>query len=79
MDMETKIDGKGRVVIPQPARKRLGIKEGTVLSVEEKEGGILLKPERGKKRNIEDFFALKVERTGDPEWATPKEMKGIWE
>ena len=79
MDMETKIDGKGRVVIPQPIRKRLGIKEGTVLSVEEKEGRILLKPERRKKRNIEDFCGLKVEMTGDPEWATPKEIKSIWE
>ena len=79
MDMETKMDGKGRVVIPQPIRKRLGIKEGTVLSVEEKKGKILLKPERGKKKNIEDFFSLKVKRTGDPEWATPKEIKNIWE
>ncbi len=30
----------------------------------------------GKK--IEDFFGLEVERTGDPEWTSPKEIKSIW-
>jgi hypothetical protein len=28
---------------------------------------------------IEDFFGLEVERTGEPEWATPEEIKSIWE
>jgi len=40
---------------------------------------ILLRPKREKKRKIEDFFGLKVERTGRPEWATSKEIKSIWE
>ena len=50
-----------------------------LLKIRKEEGGILLKPEREKKRNIKDFFALKVERTGNPEWATPEEIKSIWE
>lgn len=77
--MEAKIDAKGRVLIPQPVREKLQIKEGMLLSIEEKEDVILLRPKREKKRKIEDFFGLKVERTGRPEWATPKEIKSIWE
>ena len=77
--MEIKIDAKGRVVIPQSIRGKLGIREGALLSVEESEEGILLKPKREKKRKIKDFFGLKVERTGEPEWATPGEIKSIWE
>jgi len=77
--METRIDAKGRVVIPQAVREKLGIKEGMLISVEEREGCVLLRPKREQKRRIEDFFGLKVERTGKPEWATPKEIKSIWE
>ncbi|RZN65251.1 MAG: AbrB/MazE/SpoVT family DNA-binding domain-containing protein [Candidatus Methanoliparum thermophilum] len=74
--METR---KGRGVIPQAVREKLGIKEGMLVSVEEREDGALLKPKREKRRKIEDFFGLKEERTGKPEWATPKEIKNIWE
>jgi hypothetical protein len=52
----------------------LGIREGALLSIEEREEGILLRPKRAKKRKIEDFFGLEVERTGEPEWATPEEI-----
>ena len=77
--MEARIDAKGRIVIPQSVREKLQLKEGMRLSIEEKEDVILLKPKKEKKRKIEDFFGLKVERTGRPEWATPKEIKSIWE
>ena len=30
-----------------------------------------------KKTSIEDLFGQKVERTGEPEWATPEEIKSI--
>jgi AbrB family looped-hinge helix DNA binding protein len=77
--MEARIDAKGRVVIPQSVREKLQLKEGMRLSIEEKEDVILLKPKKEKKRKIDDFFGLKVERTGRPEWATPKEIKSIRE
>ncbi|MCD6456580.1 MAG: hypothetical protein J7K81_07330 [Methanophagales archaeon] len=50
-----------------------------LISIEEKEDKTLLRPKREKKRKIDDFFGLKVKRTGRPEWATPKEIKSIWE
>lgn len=77
--MEARIDAEGRIAIPQSVREKLQIKEGMLISIEEKEDEILLRPKREKKRKIEDFFGLKVERTGRPEWATPKEIKSIWE
>jgi AbrB family looped-hinge helix DNA binding protein len=77
--METTIDAKGRVVIPSLIRKRLGIEEETPLLIEERKHGVLLKPILKKKKRIEDFFGLKVKRTGKPEWITPKEIKSIWE
>ena len=76
-NMETRIDAKGRIVIPQSVREKLQIREGMLISIEEKKDEILLRPKREKKRKIEDFFGLKVERTGRPEWATPKEIKSI--
>lgn len=77
--MEVKMDVKGRVVIPRFIRDKLGIDEGTLLSVEERSGTILLKAKRKKKTRIKDLFGQKVERTGEPEWATPEEIKSIWE
>jgi len=77
--MEIKVDSKGRVVIPQSVREKMEIKEGTLILIEERDDGILLKPVQEKKRKIEDFYSLEVKRTGKPEWATPKEIKSIWE
>ncbi len=37
---------KGRIVIPASIRRRLGIKPGTELVVEQTNGGILLRPKR---------------------------------
>lgn len=77
--MKIKVDTKGRVVIPQSVREKMGITEGTLISVEEREDGILLRPIHEKRRTIEDFYSLEMKRTGKPEWATPKEIKSIWE
>lgn len=43
---ETKVDQFGRVVIPKGIRSRLGLKRGTVLEIDEREEGIVLRPER---------------------------------
>jgi AbrB family looped-hinge helix DNA binding protein len=42
----TTVEDKGRVVIPAAVRKRLGIKPGTRLEVNIRDGGILMKPQR---------------------------------
>ncbi len=40
------VEEKGRVVIPASLRRQLGIKPGTELEVDVREGGILMKPKR---------------------------------
>jgi len=42
--METSMTVKGQVVIPADLRRRLGIKKGTRLHVEERDGEIILRP-----------------------------------
>lgn len=42
--MAITIDRAGRVVIPQSVRRRLGLAAGTELHVEERDGGVLLRP-----------------------------------
>lgn len=76
---ETVIDEKGRVVVPLEIRKDLSIKEGTVLEIKRKRNEIIIKPARMKKKNLMNLCGLKPKRTGKPKWATPKEIKSIWE
>jgi len=42
--METTVTIKGQIVIPAIIRRRLGIKQGTRLYVEERKGEIILRP-----------------------------------
>jgi len=42
----TAVEAKGRVVIPAKVRKQLGIKPGTELEVNVREGGIVMRPRR---------------------------------
>lgn len=73
------VDSKGRITVPRSIRKRWGIKEGMVVRLEERDDEIVLKPERAKKISLKDLCGLSPERTGEPKWATPEEIKSIWE
>lgn len=46
MSGTTTVEDRGRVVIPADVRRRLGIKPGTELEVDVRDGGILMKPLR---------------------------------
>lgn len=76
---ETTIDERGRIVIPQDIRERLDLHPSTILELKERKDEIVLKPIRKKKKGIMDFYAIKPKRTGKPKWATPEEIKRIWE
>ena len=43
---QTRVDGFGRIVIPQRIRSRLGLRQGSVLEIGESDEGIVLRPER---------------------------------
>ncbi len=72
MSGTTTVEDKGRVVIPADVRRRLGIKPGTKLEVDVRDGGIVMKPlrrisakdllgiagrERVKLKEVEDSLA----------------------
>ncbi len=76
--METVVDGRGRILIPQELRRELGLAEGTVVDVERAEGGIMLTPAGKKRPSWRELNGMKPKRTGEPEWPTPEEIKRIW-
>ncbi|MDA4121987.1 MAG: AbrB/MazE/SpoVT family DNA-binding domain-containing protein [Thaumarchaeota archaeon] len=76
--METIVDERGRVLIPQELRQELGIAEGTVVDLERSEGGIMITPARQKHLSWKELNGIKPRRTAKPEWPTPEEIKSIW-
>ncbi|MBW2038496.1 MAG: AbrB/MazE/SpoVT family DNA-binding domain-containing protein [Deltaproteobacteria bacterium] len=42
--METRVTTKGQIVIPAALRRRLKIQKGTIFSVSERDGKIILEP-----------------------------------
>jgi AbrB family looped-hinge helix DNA binding protein len=46
--MEATLDQFGRIVLPKELREGLGLSPGSVLAIEEKGDGILLKPVAGR-------------------------------
>lgn len=73
--METTATSKGQIVIPSSIRRRLGIKEGTRIRIEEKGNEIILKPitreyvhsQRGKLRGKGLMKALMAEKKRERE------------
>lgn len=76
---EVTIDERGRLLIPQEIRERLGLAEGAVVRVADAGNEIVLKPMKRKRREWSDFCGIKPRRTGKPEWPTAPEIKSIWE
>ncbi len=63
MNAQTKVSGKGQVVIPKDVRDRLGMVEGTVLDVIESADGVFLRrPAKRKKMTVEEASAFLRER-----------------
>lgn len=79
MTEKTAVDERGRILIPQDIRERLGLGEGTVVEVAEVGKEIVIKPVSRKRRTWKDLWGIEPKRTGKPEWPTPREIKGIWE
>lgn len=55
--MQTKVSTKGQVVLPQPIRRRLGLRTGDHLEIEVRGGSIIMTPQRkapGEVRIIRD-------------------------
>ena len=57
--MQTRISTKGQVVLPKAIREKRRWKAGTLLTVEDRPEGLLLKPvEKKKKFTIDDWAGI---------------------
>lgn len=59
MNTQTRLSAKGQVVIPKDVRDRLGLAEGTVFDVIERDGEIVLKQESASKSGMTAEQALR--------------------
>lgn len=65
----TKVDSKGRIVLPQELRDRLGITSGTEVEIREEDGKAIVEPEDDPERIIERMEQL-VEETAPKQGET---------
>jgi AbrB family looped-hinge helix DNA binding protein len=69
--MAVTIDAAGRVVIPQALRRRLGLRGGTKLDIEEIDGAIVLRPASKVRMEIaEDGMPILRAPEGTPKMTT---------
>lgn len=76
MDVQVKVDSKGRISLPPELREEVG----DIVIVKKTREGILL--QRSQKRDfLEEFRKIitsEPPRTGKPENWSPRKMKEIW-
>lgn len=60
-----KVDSKGRVVLPQEIRERLGITSGTKVEIREEDGKAVVEPEDDPERIIERMDRLVAETASE--------------
>ena len=66
-----RVDSKGRIVLPQEVRERLGITPGTEVEVREEDGKAVVEPEDDPERIIERMERLVAETSPEGEETTP--------
>jgi AbrB family looped-hinge helix DNA binding protein len=67
----TKVDSKGRIVLPQEVRERLGITPGTEVEIHEEDGKAVVEPEDDPQHIIGRMEQLVEETTSEREEPTP--------
>lgn len=65
------VDSKGRVVLPQELRERLGITPGTEVEIHEEDGKAVVEPEDDPERIIERMEHLVTEAAAERGETTP--------
>lgn len=60
-----KVDSKGRVVLPQRVRERLGIGPGSEVEIHEKQGRAVVEPEDDPEEIVKDLEGLIESATAD--------------
>lgn len=80
--VQTRMGKRGTIVVPAIMRRRFHMEEGAILSVEERDGGLLLKAvpigptAEERSRFFEDFTAQVAAARADPgAWADEEEER----
>ena len=66
-----KVDSKGRIVLPQEVRERLGITPGTEVEIHEEDGKAVVEPEDNPRQIINRMEQLVAETTSKRGEQTP--------
>ena len=67
----TKVDSKGRIVLPQDVRERLGIVPGTEVDVHEEDGKVVVEPEDDPEQILDRMEQLIEETSSKGAKRTP--------
>lgn len=67
------VDSKGRIVLPQDVRERLGITPGEEVTVHEEDGKVVVEPEDDPEQIIERMEQLVAETSSERGETTPLE------
>ncbi|GGI94781.1 hypothetical protein GCM10008995_01250 [Halobellus salinus] len=67
----TKVDSKGRIVLPKEVRERLGITPGTEVDIHEEDGKAVVEPEDDPEQVIERMEQLIADTSSDRGETTP--------
>ncbi len=72
----TKVDSKGRIVLPQEVRERLGITPGSEVEVREEEGKAVVEPEDDPQEIIDRMERLVAATSEGVSETTPRDGSG---
>lgn len=72
----TKVDSKGRVVLPQEVRERLDITPGTEVDIREEDGEVVIEPEKEPEEIIARMEELIGEKREIKEGPPPETTHG---
>ena len=77
MELERTVSEKGQIVIPEDIRRKLGLKPGSEVIFDIKDGMVMMKPKKSGKEYVEEFCNIPLKRR--PKGLTTKKIKKILE
>lgn len=83
MTLETTVDQKNRVRIPQDLADSVGVRPGTRVALIQRRKSLVIKPIRRREgktqlEKLNEMLTAEPRRTGKPENWPPHKMKKIW-
>jgi AbrB family looped-hinge helix DNA binding protein len=77
--MRTTVDGAGRIVIPKPVREQAGLRAGSEVDVEFRDGRIEIEPTTTDMRLIDDEAGAIIEAAAEMPLLTTEQVRDVLE